>query len=48
MIKDNEVVAYIRDKLVQEIIPDITTNKLDDIAIELLEKAGVISLSKYR
>ncbi|MGE7768201.1 hypothetical protein [Peribacillus sp. NPDC096540] len=41
-----KIVASIRDKLVQKTIPDITTKELDDIARELIEKAGKFQLKK--
>lgn len=41
-----KIVASIRDELVQRTIPGITTKELDDIAGELLEKAGAVSAPK--
>lgn len=41
-----KIVAFIRDELVQRTIPGITTKELDDIAGELLEKAGAVSAPK--
>ncbi|HIW32981.1 MAG TPA: type I methionyl aminopeptidase [Candidatus Paenibacillus intestinavium] len=41
-----KIVASIRDELVQRTIPGITTKELDNIAGELLEKAGAISAPK--
>lgn len=41
-----KIIASIRDELVQRTIPGITTKELDDIAGELLEKAGAVSAPK--
>ncbi|MBH0174222.1 type I methionyl aminopeptidase [Fictibacillus sp. 23RED33] len=40
------IIASVRDDLVQRTIPGITTKELDDIAGELLEKAGAVSAPK--
>jgi methionyl aminopeptidase len=41
-----KICAAIRDELVQRTIPGITTKELDDIAGELIEKAGAVSAPK--
>lgn len=41
-----KIVASIRDELVKRTIPGITTKELDDVAGELLEKAGAVSTPK--
>ncbi|MET3728246.1 methionyl aminopeptidase [Fictibacillus halophilus] len=41
-----KIIAFIRDELVQRTIPGITTKELDDLAGELLEKAGAVSAPK--
>ncbi|MFJ7640249.1 type I methionyl aminopeptidase [Peribacillus sp. NPDC097206] len=41
-----KIIASIRDELVQRSVPGVTTKELDDIAGELLKKAGAISAPK--
>ena len=41
-----KIVASIRDELVQRTTPGITTKELDEIAGEMLEKAGAVSAPK--
>lgn len=41
-----KIIASTRDELVERTIPGITTKELDDIAGELLEKAGAVSAPK--
>ncbi|MBP3953126.1 type I methionyl aminopeptidase [Bacillus suaedae] len=41
-----KIIAFIRDEMQQRTIPGITTKELDDVARELLEKAGAVSAPK--
>lgn len=41
-----KIIAFIRDELVQRTIPGVTTKELDDLAGELLDKAGAVSAPK--